>query len=116
MTPDQLRRIEAIHSVFGDVDPTPLETSKYLFTCEGPRLEEELWIHERFVELYQSELARRRCSSWAERSLIFQAILNGYWSRSLGDLLSLVPALKLLPELERLFRSVKMIDCSKPRL
>ena len=116
LTPDQLRRIEAIHSALAEVDPTPLDDSIYLFRCEGARLEEELWIYERFVELYQSELARRNSSRWDEKSLIFQAILRGCMAGSVGELISIVPSLKALPELERLFESVRTINCSKPRL
>jgi hypothetical protein len=110
----QIERIVRIHEVFAGLDvdietgePMTLERQIELFSCEGAFIEEEISLFEHYVEVFKQEMAERHDGSDQLQRLLYAAIRVCSEAPSLGDALSVCPALKTLPQFERAFARVK---------
>ena len=108
LTLAQIRRIEALQNIFGDVVPGPMSEWLNNFRYEIPvNAEDELRLWERLGRVYQDELGDRPGMPPDERRFLADAILKASNFSELKELLSANPWLKRLPNLERVFYRVK---------
>lgn len=102
LTAEEELRIQALHEMFGKLDNVPIQVRLENFRREAC-VEDELRVWERMAEVYRKELEERALLSVEEQRLLYTAILKSTMVRTLGELLSVEPSLKGLPQLDRVF-------------
>lgn len=106
LTDDQRTRIKKIHDVLKHVDPMPLELSLDLFASEGPAIEEEIALWERFVIVFQDEVSLRKADEY-EHKFLFSVIYEASKCASVDELVVVHPYFEGFPHLRRVVDKLK---------
>ncbi len=107
LTSSQVTRAATILRTFSEFFKASVDDWLNSFVAMVPaNAEFELTVWEYMARVYSTELERRVCPKEEERRLLMVAIIRSREFVAVGELLSAVPLLKRLPDVDRVFHSV----------
>jgi len=108
LTSSQVSRAAAILRIFSEFFVVSVDKWLNSFAYMVPaNAEFELNVWEYMARVYSTELEQRMCPQEEERRLLMVAVMRSREFLAVGELLSAIPRLKRLPDIDRVFHSVK---------
>ncbi|MEO8425064.1 MAG: hypothetical protein ABI595_14290 [Actinomycetota bacterium] len=100
LTSEQIARIEAFKEILAEHETTSLQHALANFGRDRTP-EREIRIWERIARVYEAEVRARPQVNEVERKLLYRVIFACSFDAGMENVLSMVPAAKSLPELDR---------------